>query len=357
MQVLSFSRMLVHPLLQAYVTRRVSPSFVGTAVAGLEASWPLSTLIGSPLIAIAYAAGGWRGPFVALAVGTGVLGVGFSAALRSLDRRRYTVAPASEDGQDAAAAAVVVAGGTPDGGGARGPAVDAPLAVGAPAHAGAEGRAAPPPPPSLRSRVADFAGDPAVLGCMACVFLKFVVYDGLALGVSKWCVDEYGFSVGDMGTASLVLGVAEISGTASVLLFAERLGFRRFSAAASLAGALAGAALACLVPGSPFVLAAPLVWLTWSTFEAGVVIVMGAASDVRPDMATTSTAVMFVVMGLGRGLGDILGAAAWATGHGPLIVGVATVVIANGLGGGGYYVGDRVRSAGRAAAAAAAAVS
>jgi predicted MFS family arabinose efflux permease len=337
---LAFVRMLFHPLLQAYVTRRIAPSFVGTAVGGMEAAWPLSTLVGAPIMAWLYDALGWRGPFIGLAVVAGVFGFGVPWSLRALDRRRY-----------AAVAAVAAAAAPTDD-----------ERIGRDGSSSLTGRA---PPPELscvtpdgdaagavlvaagpRARAASFVTDTAVLGCMCCVFLKFLAYDALGLAVSKWCVDSYGFSVGDMGTVSLVLGLAEITGTMHVLLLSERLGFQKFSALTSIVGTCGGVAIACVKPDVPFAVAGALVWLTWSTFEAGVVIVMGAASDVRPDMQTTSTATMFVVMGVGRGVGDVIGAAAWGTGSGPLVVG-AVIILCNVLGGSGFYCGDRCRRAKR----------
>lgn len=154
----------------------------GRAIGTYELSWAIALLVGAPLIAVLIKGFGWRGPYVALAVGS------FGAAL--LVRAR--VAAGGADRTDDARAT-----------GRLGPGAFAPM-------------------------VASAATAASGLGL-------FVVS-------GSWLDDDHGVSTGGLGVIAAAYGAVELISSSAVALVADRVGLRR-SVLIGLAGVLSGCAL------------------------------------------------------------------------------------------------------------------
>ena len=153
----------------AWIGHRVPYSARSRAIGVFETSWAISLLAGAPILALLIERFGWRGPYVALAVGS---------ALSVLVVR-----------------ALVSAG---------------PVGV----------RAATPT--SERSRVPASAWPPILASALtACAGIGLFVVSG------AWLDDAHGVSTGGLGLIAAGFGAVELASSSSVAVFADRVGARR----------------------------------------------------------------------------------------------------------------------------------
>lgn len=120
-----------------------------------------------------------------------------------------------------------------------------------------------------------------------------------------WLEDDFALSLAALGLASTLIGLAEITGEGSVLLFADRIGKIRM-VAIGLAVSAIGYAL--LAPASSS-LAAGLgaLALAFVAFEVTIVSAIPLASEIAPMARTRYLALFMVALGIGRAVGDVVG--------------------------------------------------
>ncbi|HEX9978342.1 MAG TPA: MFS transporter [Acidimicrobiia bacterium] len=157
-------------------------------------------------------------------------------------------------------------------------------------------------PSASRTRL----GRPALrlLGVVALFSLSaettFVVF-------GAWLEDRFALSLTALGVTSLIVGLAELSGEASVLAFGDRFGKRRMVAAG-----LCGSAIGYLVLGAVGGSLAPGVAalsLTFVAFEVTIVSAIPLATEIVPGARTRYLALLMVAISIGRAAGDAIGPA------------------------------------------------
>ena len=206
----------------AWIGHRVPFAARGRSIGLFETSWAIALLVGAPIIAVLIRWFGWRGPYVALAVGSA-----FALLLV-----RTFVRP-----------------GTPT-----------------PRVVTTEPRASLPRsawPPMIASAATAAAG----LG-------TFVVS-------GAWLDDAYGLSTGGLGLVAAGFGLVELASSTSVATFGDRVGARR-SVLIGLVGLVAGLGLMAGADTSRTIaIAGLLVFLTG--FEYGFVSSLTLVTEAAPD--------------------------------------------------------------------------
>lgn len=265
----------------AWISHRVDYRWRARSIGLFETSWALALLLGGPLVAVLINLFGWRGPFVALAIGTGLASVGVALTLP----RASTAPPGSTAGS------------------ATGP------------------TAGRPPPTRGRTPVTPSA----ILTMLGSALLAAA---GLSVFVvsGSWLDDEFGVSTGGVGYVVMGFGAVELIASGSTAAFADRLGKFRSTlggACTLLVGLLvmvsANGRLALGVIGL-------LVFLIG--FEFGFVTSFALVSEAMPDARGATLATSNAIGTLARGGGSI--ASGWLFGaHG--IEGTAALGAAAGV--------------------------
>jgi DHA1 family inner membrane transport protein len=228
---------------QAYVGDRTPFERRARVMSILELTWAGGLLVGAPLAGWLISRGGWRAPFWVLGIALGV------AALTS----RFAMEPDS-------------------------------------LHDGATTRLVP---------------NRTVIALLLVGFLFSFASENVFVVFGAWLEDDFGLSLAALGVASVVIGLGELAGEASVLAFADRIGPRRMIAL-GLAGSAVGYFL--LAPA-----AASLGWglagltATLIAFEVTIVATVPLASEIAPGARSRLLAWLMVGLGLGRALGDATG--------------------------------------------------
>ena len=146
-----------------------------------------------------------------------------------------------------------------------------------------------------------------------------------------WLEDSFALSLAALGLASTVVGLAEMTGEGSVLLFADRVGKIRMVGWGLGISAIGYTALAA-VSGS---LVAGLVALagTFVAFEITIVAAIPLASELVPRARSRYLALFMVALGIGRSIGAIVGAGlyAWRGSPANALTSAASVVVALAL--------------------------
>ncbi len=204
----------------AWIGHRVPFAARGRAIGLFEMSWAIALLIGAPLVALLIRWFGWRGPYVALAVG---------AALAAL------------------AVTVLVAPGT---------------AVGADSSSNTDRLPNSAWPPMLAAAFTAAAGI------------------GMFVVSGAWLDDAHGVSTGGLGVIAATFGLVELGASASVASFGDLVGSRR----SVLFGlVLLGVGLGAMLlsgPSRAFAIAGLLVYL--SGFEYAFVSALTLVTEAAP---------------------------------------------------------------------------
>lgn len=120
-----------------------------------------------------------------------------------------------------------------------------------------------------------------------------------------WLEDGFGLSLAALGLASTAIAAAEMTGEASVLGFADRIGKLRMVTWGLAASAVGYAALAATSTSLGVGLAA--LAATFISFEITIVAAIPLATELAPGARTKYLALFMVALGIGRGLGDVIG--------------------------------------------------
>ena len=150
---------------------------------------------------------------------------------------------------------------------------------------------------------------PAIWGMLAFTFLACLANDAVFVIYATWLESEFGLTVVALGTATIAIGVAELTAEGLVAGLADRLGLRRATAG--------GAALAALSYGllpmaaHSLTLALASLFVVFLAFEFSVVTAMSLFTEVLPGARGTMMASNLAAAGAGRVVGALAGGLAW----------------------------------------------
>ena len=258
--LLGLAKVIFDPSLQAYLGDRVPYHRRGLVIAVTELAWAGAILIGAPAIGLIIERAGWRAPFGLLA---GLAIVGLAGLLGVLPN----------DGRGAAS------------------------------------------PSAARSFGAAFRlvlSHRAAVGALAVTFFLMAANEIVFIVYGTWMETSFGLSVGRLGLATMVIGVAEMLGEIGVGGLADRVG-KRASVAVGLAlTSSAYVALPLLSASLRSSLAG--LFLLFLCFEFTIVAIIPLATELVPAARGTMMALNVAALSLGRAVGAPLGTALWSAG-------------------------------------------
>lgn len=250
-------KVVFDPALQSYLGDHVAYKHRGLAIAVTEFGWSAAFLLGMPLVGWLIASHGWRAPFPVLAG----LGLMIMAVL-------WLMLPAD--------------------------------------------RASSSNPPSFSTAMRRVLAQPSALAGLAASLILSTAYDTVAIVFGAWLEQSFGLQVIALGTASALIGVAELSGEGMVAAFADRLGKRR-----TVVMGIALATLSCLclplisstLPG-----ALTALFLVYIAFEIAIVSAIPMMTELVPGARATLMSGNVAALSLGRAVGASLGPALFSMG-------------------------------------------
>lgn len=248
------------PALQAYVGERVPYERRGLAIGLIEFAWAGSSLVGIPLVGLLIDRLGWHSPFLALG-GLGLLSAVALAALIPSDRRqqRDTDAPAS-----------------------------------------------------LWQVWQQLSRERAALGALGFGFLISAANDNLFVVYGAWLEDNFGLSIVALGTATLVIGAAELLGEGLTASIADRMGLKRAVTAGLALSAISYALLPWVGRTLPLALAG--LFVTFLTFEFTIVTSFSLFTEILPGARATMMSANVATISVGRMIGALVGGPVWLAG-------------------------------------------
>jgi predicted MFS family arabinose efflux permease len=248
------------PALQAYVGERVPFSQRGRVIGMIELSWAGSILIGIPLIGLLIDRLGWRAPFFVLA-GLGLLGIG---ALRILlvpgGSRRHT--SKEETG--------------------------------------------------VRRRWRLLLQNRAALGALGYGFMISLANDNLFVIYGVWLENAFALNIVALGTASAVIGVAELLGELLTAAIADRLNLKRALSIGLALSTLSYALLPFFAQTLPLALVG--LFLIFLTLEFTIVTAISFFTELLPDARATFMSTFVATNSIGRVAGAAIGGVVWLVG-------------------------------------------
>jgi predicted MFS family arabinose efflux permease len=260
---------LYDPALQAYVGERVPYHHRGRVIGIIEFSWAGSTLIGIPLVGLLIARWGWQAPFLVLG-GLAVLSVVALAIVIPADGRRQPRAR---------------------------------------------------PTTGFWEAWRILKRERAALGALGFIFLVGLANDNLFVVYGIWLEEHFALSIVALGTATTVIGVAELTGEGLTATVSDRIGLKRATIIGLILSTLSYALLPLIGHNLPAALLG--LFLTFITFEFTIVTSFSLFTEVLPQARGTMMSSLLAATGVGRVIGALIGGPIWLAG-GILAVGFAS---------------------------------
>ena len=248
------------PAIQAYVGARVPWEKRGLAVGLIEFAWAGSSLVGIPLIGWLIGRFGWRSPFLLLAA----LGAASFTLLALLLPR-------------------------------------VPLP-----------RAAGPAGISITQAWRLLARRRPALGALGYSVCFNMANDSLFVVYGAWLERDFRLPLAALGSATIVIGAAELLAESLTAFLADRVGLVRAAVGGVALTAVAYLLLPAVSRTLPLALAA--LFLAFLAFEFTVVTAMGLFTEVLPDARGTMMGMLSATSGTGRMLGALMGGYVWLWG-------------------------------------------
>jgi predicted MFS family arabinose efflux permease len=263
---------LYDPALQAYVGERVPYRRRGLVIGVIEFSWAGSSLIGIPLVGLLIDGWGWQAPFLVLG-GLAILSVIVMAIVIPADgRRQHPARSATSFGQ--------------------------------------------------AWRI--LRGERAALGAVGFIFFTNLANDNLFVVYGLWLEQNFALSVVALGTATTVIGVAELIGEGLTATISDRIGLVRAVLIGLVLSTLSYALLPLMGHSLPAALAG--LFLTFITFEFTIVTAFSLFTEVLPQARGTMMSSLLAAAGVGRMTGALIGGLIWF-GGGILAVGLTSALV------------------------------
>lgn len=260
------------PALQAYIGERVPYERRGTVIGLIEMSWAGATLVGIPVVGLLIEQFGWRAPFLVLG-GLGLVSMAMLGALFSGGSRR------SE--RDAGAI-------------------------------------------TFGQAWRQLSRSSAALGMLTFAFLTSMANDNLFVVYGAWLEDGFALSIAALGTATTVIGVAELSGEVLTASLADRIGLRRAVGLGLLLSVLGYLLLPVIAQSLTLALVG--LFVVFVIFEFTFVTAISLVTEVLPEARATMIASYIAVAGVGRVVGALIGGPLWLWG-GLAAIGMVSAVI------------------------------
>ncbi|MCB0174350.1 MAG: MFS transporter [Anaerolineae bacterium] len=248
------------PALQAYIGERVPYERRGTVIGLIEMSWAGATLVGIPVVGLLIEQFGWRAPFLVLG-GLGLVSMAMLGALFSGGSRR------SE--RDVGAI-------------------------------------------TFGQAWRQLSRSSAALGMLTFAFLTSMANDNLFVVYGAWLEDGFALSVAALGTATTVIGVAELSGEVLTASLSDRIGLQRAVRIGLFLSALGYLLLPVIAQSLTLALVG--LFLVFVIFEFTFVTAISLVTEVLPEARATMMASYIAVAGLGRVVGALIGGPLWLWG-------------------------------------------
>jgi predicted MFS family arabinose efflux permease len=260
------------PAVQAYAGERVPYQRRGLVIGMMEFGWAGSSLLGIPLAGLLIDRLGWRSPFLVLG-GLGLLSALVLWALIPSDRR---LRPEGDR------------------------------------------------PPGFRQVWRRLSSERAALGALGFGLFLSAANDNLFVVYGAWLEDAFGLSTVGLGTATLVIGVADLLGEGLTAFIADRIGLKR---AIAIGLTLSGLSYALLPQvGRTLPLALAGLFVTFLTFEFTVVTSFSLFTEILPDARATMMSTVGAATSVGRVAGALIGGPVWLAG-GLTMTGIVSAAI------------------------------
>lgn len=243
------AKIIFDPSMQAYLGDRVSYDQRGRVLAITEFGWSGAALIGIPIAGWVIAFFGWVAPFTLL----GILGI---------------------------LAALVIWRTIPS---------QSPIQT----------QRVP-----LRTAMRTILAHPAALPALGVVVLLSMGNEAITLIYGVWMEDAFALQVIALGSTSIIIGLAELSGEGLVATFTDRLGKRR-----SVSIGIVLIAIACVrlpILGRGFIGALVGLFFFFITFEFTFVSILPIMTEIVPTVRATLAASTFAAAAVGRALGALV---------------------------------------------------
>jgi MFS transporter, DHA1 family, inner membrane transport protein len=255
-----FAKILFDPAIQAYAGEHVSFANRGLAIGLIELSWAGSTLVGIPLVGLLMDRTSWHTPFLVLG-GLALLSLVLVAVLIPGDHHRVRRVQS---------------------------------------------------PATYRRIWHQIRRKPAVWGIFGFTFLSCAANDCVFVVYGTWLESTFGLTVLALGTATTVIGLAELLGEVLVASTADRLGLRRAAIGGMVFCFLSYLLLPFTARTLPLALAG--LFFIFLTFEYTIVTTMSIVTEVLPGARGTMMSSNLSAAGMGRVTGSLMGGAAWLAG-------------------------------------------
>lgn len=234
---------------QAYLGDRVPYAQRGMAMSIFELAWSLAFIIGMPLLGFLIGHYGWQSPFPILTV----LGLISCIAIWAL-----------------------IPNSLPEGNGQGG---------------------------GMLSGLKNVFASPAARANLLLVFVFLFGNEMINLMFGVWLEDTFALKITGLGFASIVIGVADLSGESLSTFIIDKLGKERTIRIALVLTAISSLLVPIARNSLVFTLAA--LFMVFLTFEVAFIGIMALSSEILPKARATLMAANVAAVSLGRGTGAI----------------------------------------------------
>jgi predicted MFS family arabinose efflux permease len=143
-------------------------------------------------------------------------------------------------------------------------------------------------------------------------FLSNIANDNLFVVYGVWLEESFSLGLVALGTATTVIGVAELAGELLTAAFADRLGLKRSIIVGLCLVILSYLLLPVIGQTLPLALAGLFIVFLW--FEFTIVTNVSLITEVLPSARATMISASVAVSGLGRMIGALIAGPVWLWG-------------------------------------------
>jgi predicted MFS family arabinose efflux permease len=254
------AKSIFDPALSAYIGEKVPYQRRGRVIGLVEMSWAGAALVGIPLVGLLIANVGWRAPFFVL----GALGVAAAVILALImprERRKQQRSTAMVD---------------------------------------------------FRAAWGQLRRERAALGLLAFGALVSMANDIIFVVYAAWFERSFSLGIVAIGTATTIIGIAELTGETLTATLSDRVGLKR----AIIVGTVLATLSYFLLPfsGPTLALALAGLFFVFVSFEFSIVTSFSLATEILPTARATMLSAFVAALGLGRVVGALLGGSLWLSG-------------------------------------------